>query len=459
MSEFMDKDFLLDTPTAKELFHSYAEDCPIIDYHNHLNTKDIAQARHFRNLTEVWLEGDHYKWRAMRAYGVPESLITGKETGDYEKFQAWAEVLPQLVGCPLYHWTHLELQRYFGIYEALTPESAPRIWEQTCEMLKGDDFDTVSLLKRQNVKVLCTTDDPADSLEWHKKIKEAGNLSFKVLPSFRPDRFLAVDSPAFKGAVSALEARNYSKIQNLDDLKESLCLSLDRFQNMGCKVSDHGFTDFPYGEGSGDAVFLKAMDGLPLTAQEVADYRGDMLRFLAGEYKKRGIAMQLHLGAVRNVRPTLYSTIGADAGGDSVGPTTSPMALGAFLGDLDRAGTLPHTILYNLNPADNIVLSTMAVDFAPEVQYGAAWWLNDTLRGIENQLDELMETGQLAKSIGMLTDSRSFTSFPRHEYYRRILCRKLGALVAQGLYPNDVATLGNIVENVCCHNAENFFGF
>ena len=456
---FMDKDFLLDTPAARTLFHDYAEACPIIDYHNHLNTKDIAQARHFRNLTEIWLEGDHYKWRAMRACGVPESLITGKETDDYAKFLAWAEVLPQLVGCPLYHWTHLELQRYFGITDLLTPETAPAIWAQTCEMLKGDGFDTVSLLKRQNVKVLCTTDDPADSLEWHKKILDDGNLPFRVLPSFRPDRFLAADAPAFLPALAQLEARNGGKIRTLDDLKASLSKSLDRFQSVNCKVSDHGFTDFPYGRGSGEAAFRKALAGEPISAEEIADYRGDLLRFLGGEYKRRGIAMQLHLGAIRNARPSLYAAVGADAGGDSVGPTTDPFALAAFLGDLDQAGDLPHTILYNLNPADNIVLSTMAVDFAPDVQYGAAWWLNDTLRGIENQLDELMETAQLPKSIGMLTDSRSFTSFPRHEYYRRILCRRLGRLVADGLYPDDTAALGKLVENVCAKNAEEFFGF
>ena len=459
MHQFMDKDFLLDTPAARTLYHDHAEACPIIDYHNHLNTKDIANARHFDNLAQIWLEGDHYKWRAMRACGVDESLITGKTTSDYEKFLAWAEVVPQLAGCPLYHWTHLELQRYFGITETLTPESAPRIWEKTREMLKGDGFDTVSLLMKQNVKVLCTTDDPADSLEWHRKIKDEGKLSFKVLPSFRPDRFLSVEAPAFRGAVAQLEERNGKKISSLDDLKTSLTISLDRFADVGCRVSDHGFSEFPYGKGSGDAVFTKAMAGEALTAEEIADYKGDLMRYLGAEYKKRGIAMQLHLGPIRNVRPSLYETLGPDAGGDSVGPTTDPFAISAFLGDLDKAGNLPHTVLYNMNPADNIVFSTMAVDFAPDVQFGAAWWLNDTLRGIENQIDELMETGQLAKSIGMLTDSRSFTSFPRHEYYRRILCRHIGRLVEDGLYPEDMQTLGTIVENVCCRNAEEFFGF
>ena len=456
---FMDKDFLLDTPVARTLFHDYAESCPIIDYHNHLKTEDIANARNFDNLTQIWLEGDHYKWRAMRSCGIEEKYITGNETDDYAKFLKWAEVLPQLAGCPLYHWTHLELQRYFGIYEQLTPQTAPAIWEKTCEMLKGDGFDTVSLLEKVNVKVLCTTDDPADSLEWHKLIKEERNLSFKVLPSFRPDRFLSPEAPAFKDALTQLEARNGIAIQTIDDLKASLAVSLDRFADVGCKVSDHGFADFPYGRGTGNAAFDKAIAGEIPTEEEIADFRGDMLRFLGAEYYKRGIAMQLHLGPIRNVRPSTYARLGADAGSDSVGHTTDPFAVGAYLGDLDAAGTLPHTILYNLNPADNTVLSTMTVNFAPEVQYGAAWWLLDTIRGISNQIDELMETGQLAKSIGMLTDSRSFTSFPRHEYYRRILCRRLGALVADGMYPEDIETLGTIVTNVCGKNAVEFFGF
>ncbi len=456
---FMDKNFLLSTDVAVDLYHSYAENCPIIDYHNHLSTPDIASRRRFHNLTEIWLECDHYKWRAMRSCGVDESLITGQKTSDYEKFLAWAEVLPQLVGCPLYHWTHLELQRYFGITKLLTPESAPDIWEQTCEMLKGSGFDAVSLLEKQKVKVLCTTDDPADSLEWHLKIAREQNLSFAVLPSFRPDRFLTVeDGNAFRTALSRLAQRSGGEISSLEDLKEALARSLDRFQQAGCKVSDHGFSHFSYGQGRGDGAFEKAVKGKTLTPQEVADYKGDLLRFLGREYAKRGIAMQLHLGPIRNVRPSLYAALGADAGGDSVGLTVDPFDLGAYLGDLDRENALPNTILYNLNPADNIVLSTMAVNFAPKVQYGAAWWLNDTLRGIRNQLDELMETGQLAKSVGMLTDSRSFTSFPRHEYFRRILCARLGELVATGQYPDDRTRLGQLVENVCWKNAKEFFG-
>ncbi len=458
MGTFMDKDFLLDTPAAVELYHTYAEKCPIIDYHNHLSTKDIAEARSFRNLAEIWLEGDHYKWRAMRSCGVDEAYITGDKP-DEEKFYAWAKVVPRLAGCPLYHWTHLELQRYFGITETLTPESAPGIWEKTCEMLAQPGYDTVSLLEKQNVRMLCTTDDPADSLEWHKLIADERDYSFQVLPSFRPDRFLNVEAEPFRTAVASLAESEGMAIGSLAELKRALSHSLDRFAAAGCKVSDHGFSRFVYGCGdSAAAAFDKAMAGEALTAAQIADYKGELLRYLGSEYQKRDIAMQLHLGAVRNANPRLFASIGADAGGDSVGPITDPLDLVSLLKDLCEAG-MPHTVLYNLNPSENAVLSTMAVDFAPMVQFGAAWWFNDTMRGMNAQLDELMDTGLLSKSVGMLTDSRSFTSFPRHEYYRRILCAKLGRLVASGQYPEDLVTLGQIVEDICCNNAVEFFGF
>ena len=427
MSAFMDRDFLLDTPMARALYHGYAARQPIFDYHNHLSPRDIAEHRRFRDLTELWLEGDHYKWRAMRACGVAEREITG-DAAPYEKFLAWAKVLPRLVGSPLYHWTHLELQRYFGITEPLTGDSAERIWQQTREQLRGDGYDTVSLLARMNVRVLCTTDDPADDLAWHRRIAADESIPFRVLPSFRPDRYLAdPKGPAAKALCDRYGA---------SDLDEALEAALDYFCRNGCLVSDHGFGDFPYGK---DAEFSRRM------------------RRLGAAYAKRGVAMQLHLGPIRNVSPRLYGLLGPDAGGDSVGRTADPVALGTFLGDLEREGNLPRTVLYNLNPAESTVLSTLAATFAPRVQYGAAWWFNDHLRGMEAQLDELMETGALSASVGMLTDSRSFTSFVRHEYFRRILCRKLGRLVEEGLYPDDEATLGELVRGVCYENAAGFF--
>lgn len=428
MNKFMDKDFLLDTETARILYHDHAEDQPIFDYHNHLSPKDIAEHRRFNDLTELWLEGDHYKWRAMRANGVDEKYITG-DAGAYEKFEKWAEVVPLLAGSPLYHWTHLDLQRYFGIEDTLSPDTARDIWDKTSDMLAGDGFDAVSLLCRMNVKVLCTTDDPGDTLEWHKIIAEDPEIPFKVYPSFRPDRYISDPSGE--------AARKLCAKYGADDLNDALERALDFFCENGCIVSDHGFGEFPY-----------------VSDPELAE----RMRFLGRAYAERGIVMQLHFGAIRNNSPRLMRLKGVDAGGDSAGRTTDPYDIGSFFGDLEKNGHLPKSIVYNLNPADNTVFSTMAVNFAPYVQYGAAWWLNDHIRGIEAQTDELMETGALAASVGMLTDSRSFTSFVRHEYYRRIVCRKLGRLVQEGMYPDDTEMLGQIIRNICYGNAERFFG-
>ena len=420
MKSFMDRDFLLNGDTAKTLFHEYAQPCPIIDYHSHLSPKDIAERRVFKNLTELWLSADHYKWRGMRACGVNEEYVSGGAP-DYERFLAWAAVVPQLAGSPLYHWTHLELQRYFGIYEPLTPKTAPEIWHIAEEKLKT--LDSVTLLEMQNVRISCTTDDPFDTLEYHRAIAADKSIGLKVLPSFRPDKYIVPETSGY---------------ESLDALKAALSTALDKFQSLECKVSDHGFSHFCYVPGTPEA---------------------ELLLWLGGEYCRRGMVMQLHLGPIRNQSPRIMQRLGADAGADSVGLTTDPFMLGAFLGDLEKAGALPRTILYNLNPADNMVLSTMAANFAPRVQYGAAWWFNDTIRGMERQIDELMETNQLAKSVGMLTDSRSFSSFPRHEYYRRILCNKLGRLVENGEYPNDIDALGAIVKGVCYDNPKSFFGF
>lgn len=426
MKAFMDKDFLLTTDTAKQLFHGYAEKMPVFDFHNHLSPKDIAEHRRFRNLTELWLETDHYKWRAMRANGIEEELITGNAE-DYDKFAAWASVVPMLIGSPLYHWVHMELQRYFGIYDALSPAAARSIWERSEKALQGEGFDAVSLLKKMQVKTLCTTDDPIDDLKWHKKIREDVSIPFRVLPSFRPDKYLAGDEKTDHALCEKYDT---------DNIFKALSKALDHFSANGCKVSDHGFTRFAYGT---DAILTERMD------------------FLGREYAKRGIVMQLHLGAIRNTSPRLLKAIGPDAGADSIGYTTDPTALAAFLGNLENDGLLPRTMLYNLNPSDSRSIATMAGNFAPTVQYGPAWWFNDHLRGIREQLDELMETNSLAASVGMTTDSRSFTSFVRHEYYRRILCQRFGELVESGQYPNDMVLLGTIVQDVTFRNAERLF--
>lgn len=427
MSRLIGNDFLLDTPAARRLYHEYAEDQPIFDYHNHLSPRDIAEHRHFNDLAELWLETDHYKWRAMRANGVDERYITG-DAEPYEKFEAWARVLPQLVGSPLYHWTHLELERYFGINDTLCPENAKLIWDETSELLKMDGFDAVSLLNKMDVRFICTTDDPIDDLKWHWMIAEDESIGFKVCPSFRPDRYLSKPD----GEKASDLMRKYGA----DDLDSALERALDHFCENGCIISDHGPSLFQYRDDPGLAKRMRA---------------------LGKAYNERGIVMQLHYGAIRNNSPKLSETIGADAGGDSVGKSANPYDIAAFLGDLEAEGNLPKTIIYNLDPADNTVFSTMAGNFAPRVQYGAAWWFNDTIRGIEAQIDELMETGALAASVGMLTDSRSFTSFVRHEYYRRILCRKIGRLVQEGMYPEDMDTLGGIVKRICYDNAAGFF--
>ena len=460
MKAFMSEEFLLSTETARRLFHDYAEACPIYDYHNHLSPADIFHRRRYENLTQLWLEGDHYKWRCMRICGVPETFITG-DAPEYDKFLAFARILPRLIGNPVYHWAHLELQRYFGIYTPLTEATAPAIWQQTCEKLQQEGFDAVSLLNRMQVKVLCTTDDPADDLQWHRALAADKDMPFRTLPSFRPDRFLHIDQPAFSAALAQLGAR-YGTVTDWDSLLAALRKALDFFCETGCRVTDHGFIRFRYAVGDPAPVLAKALRGEALTGTELSIYQGALLRFLAGEYARRDLAMQLHLGPIRNNSPKLMACKGADAGGDSIGSATDPFLLSAFLGDLERENTLPKTILYNLNPADSAMLSTMAVNFAADggkVQYGAAWWLLDHIRGISDQLDQLMETGLLSGSVGMLTDSRAFTSFVRHEYFRRILCDKLGKLVENGEYPCDWDTLGTLVENICCKNAQAYFGF
>jgi len=459
MKEFMNEEFLLTNEVAGKLFHEHAENCPIIDYHNHLSPKDIFGRRRYENLTQLWLEGDHYKWRCMRVCGVPEEYVTGNAP-EWDKFLQFAQIMPRLIGSPVYHWAHLELQRYFGIHTPLTGDTAKEIWDQTCSMLQGEGFDAVSLLDKMQVKILCTTDDPADTLEWHEKLAGEG-LPFQTLPSFRPDRFLHIDQPAWRTALKQLGDR-YGEVTDWNSLLAALGRSLDFFCEVGCRVTDHGFIRFRYAVGDPVPVMEKALEGGTLTGEEISVYQGALLRFLAGEYARRGLAMQLHLGPIRNNSPKLLGSFGADAGGDSIGAATDPFLLGAFLGDLERADALPKTILYNLNPADSAMLSTMAVNFAADgakVQYGAAWWMLDHIRGISDQLDQLMETGLLSGSVGMLTDSRAFTSFVRHEYFRRILCNKLGAMVERGEYPCDLEALGGMVEDICWRNAVNYFGF
>ncbi|MBQ9991810.1 MAG: glucuronate isomerase [Firmicutes bacterium] len=461
MKPFMNEEFLLSTETASKLFHEYAENCPIIDYHNHLSPQDIFKRRHYENLTQLWLEGDHYKWRCMRVCGIPEKYITG-DAPEWEKFFRFAQIMPRLIGNPVYHWAHMELQRYFGINTPLNEETAQDIWDKTCNMLSSEGFDAVSLLAKMQVKILCTTDDPADDLQWHLKLKADSTIPFHTLPSFRPDRFLHIDQKVqWQTAIEQLASR-YGAISDWQSMLSALSKSLDFFCEAGCRVTDHGFIHFRYANGDPLPVMQKALAGEALTENEIAIYQGALLRWLAGEYHRRELAMQMHLGPIRNNSPKLFASFGADAGGDSIGAATDPFLLSTFLSDMERSDQLPKTILYNLNPADSAMLATMAVNFAADgakVQYGAAWWLLDNINGINKQLDQLMETGLLSGSVGMLTDSRAFTSFPRHEYFRRILCNKLGKLVENGEYPCDMKHLGKLVEDICWQNAVHFFNF
>lgn len=461
MIEFMDRDFLLHSETAKKLFHSYAEDLPIYDYHNHLSAKDIFLRRRFDDLSQLWLEHDHYKWRCMRACGVDEDHISGS-AGGYEKFLALAQTAPKLIGNPVYHWMHLELRRFFGIATPLEPGSAKYIWEKSKSLLSRDGFDSVSLLKRANVAVLCTTDDPADDLEWHIRLAVDPGIGFKVLPSFRPDRFLDIASPGFITACMELGKR-YGEINDWDSLTGALAKSLEHFISIGCRLSDHSFSDFRYiSADAPDAIVKKALCGSRLSREEVCQYQSALMLRLAKEYSDHDIAMQLHLGALRNNSPFLFSRIGPDAGADSIGGSISPAMPGRFLHDLELAKKLPKTILYNLNPADSAAFATMAVNFCANnagVQYGAAWWMLDNIHGISSQLRLLMETGLLSGSIGMLTDSRSVTGMVRHEYFRRILCNRIAGIVQRGEYPNDIEFLGHMVEDICFKNAVKYFKF
>jgi len=462
MKDFMGADFMLSTPAAQILFEDYAKVMPIYDYHNHLSPKEIYEKKRFANITEAWLGGDHYKWRAMRVCGIDEAYITG-DADDYEKFEKWAYTVQRIPGNPLYHWVHLELQRYFDIDEPFGPGTAKAIWDTCNAKLAQPEFNAVGLLKQMDVRTLCTTDLPSDTLEWHRKIAEDDTIPMKVLPSYRPDGLLHIDSPDWSGYIERMEARYGVKIDDFEALKHAIALSIAHFKKAGCVISDHAFTELTYASvGDPYAIFKKARAGETLTPQEAAQYKGALMRYLAGQYCENHMAMQLHLGAQRNNNSHMMKRLGPDTGYDSIGKPTDPTQLGALLDDLNRAGNLPRTILYCLNPADNPMLATMAVNFASQeipgkVQFGSAWWFLDSNRGMRSQLDELMETGLISTFVGMLTDSRSFLSFPRHEYFRRILCDKLGALIENGGYPRDLLTMGGIIQDICYRNAVRFF--
>ncbi|MFD1175276.1 glucuronate isomerase [Paenibacillus puldeungensis] len=463
---FLGKHFLLNSKAAKVLYHQYADNMPIVDYHCHLSPQEIYENKTFRNLTEAWLGGDHYKWRVMRACGVEEKLITG-EASDYDKFLAWAKVVPQLLGNPLYHWTHLELQRFFGMDELLNEQTAPAIWEKANTMLRGEGFGARDLITKSHVKVLCTTDDPVDSLEFHLKIKDLPEFQTKVLPSFRPDQALEINRDSFRPWVSKLEAATGKPIREYSELLEALNERIDFFHQAGGRLSDHALDTVEYEETALEEatdIFAKALEQGQVSREDARKYKSYTMLFLSKQYAARGWVMQLHIHALRNINTVMRDRLGPDHGYDAIydGPLAAPLA--GFLNSLEREGALPKTVLYSLNRNDYPVLASIMGSFQGggvpgKIQLGTAWWFNDHKDGMLEQMTTLGNFGVLARFIGMLTDSRSFLSYTRHEYFRRLLCDVLGDWVERGEAPKDLSLLGKMVKDICYHNALEYFAF
>ncbi|MBK9336285.1 MAG: glucuronate isomerase [Lewinellaceae bacterium] len=467
MKPFLDQNFLLHTPAAQRLFHEFAAQMPIIDYHNHLPPQQIATDHRFENLTQVWLYGDHYKWRAMRAQGISEAYCTGAAS-DWEKFEKWAETVPYTIRNPLYHWTHLELQRYFGIKELLSPKTARAIYEQAGEQLRTPEFSVQNLLRKMNVRALCTTDDPTDSLEWHRQIAADPATGFQVLPAFRPDKAMAVEDPAaFNAWTDDLAAAAGTTISDYDSFLSALKNRHDFFAQHGCTLSDHGLEQLyatPYSLSEIKSAFLKIRSGQHLDPAETLKIKSALIYEFALWDHEKGWVQQYHLGALRNNNSRASRRLGPDTGWDSIGDFRQGQPLARFLDRLDADDRLAKTILYNLNPADNELMATMIGNFndgsvAGKVQFGSAWWFLDQKDGMEKQINALSNMGMLSRFVGMLTDSRSFLSYPRHEYFRRTLCNLLGHEIEQGELPDDVEWIGEIVRDICYRNAEAYFGF
>ncbi len=456
MKTIINDNFLLEGKWAEKLYHEYAEGMPIIDYHCHLDPKWIAEDHRFSDIGELMLSGDHYKWRAMRSFGIPEELITGNASWR-EKFRAFARTLEYCIGNPLYHWTHLELCRYFGIDETLTEESADRIFDRASALLREDGYSARGLIARSGVKVVCTTDDPMDSLEYHRAIAKS-DFATRVLPTYRPDKAVNIHKETF------LPYINNMGVKTLDELKAVLVLTLDKFAECGCRLSDHGLDFVPYAEGDAAKVFKKALSGESITECERDIYMTDLLCFFAEEYARRGWCMQIHVGAIRNNSSRMYKRLGPDTGFDSIADTNVAEPLAKLLDSLDAEELLPKTILYSLNPKDYYVLATLMGCFQGDgvpskIQLGSGWWFCDQKDGMEEQLKGLGNLGVLGAFVGMLTDSRSFVSYPRHEYFRRILCNLIGGWVERGLYPADEKILGKIIRGICYENAKGYFNF
>ena len=467
MTPFMNEDFLLKTETARKLYHDHAAKMPIIDYHCHINPRDIYEDKRYDSITEVWLGGDHYKWRAMRSCGVAEYYITGEATSA-EKFQKWAEAIPNLIGNPLYHWTHLELQRYFGIYEPLNGKNAMEIYEKCNQILAQPDMSARGIIARSNVKLLCTTDDPADDLKWHEKMAADPTMPAIVLPAFRPDKAMRADKPDFPQYLQKLEAVVGYAINTMEDMRRALTERIDYFETHGCRTADHGLDYAFYVEASEEQlndIFARAKAGKGITWEEQLAYHTALLISCGKSYKKYDWVNQLHFGCIRDNSRKMHGKLGVDTGFDAINDQSNAMGLSRLLSAYEMSDALTKTIVYSLNPSDNGVVGTLIGCFQSDssipgrLQQGSAWWFNDHKPGMEAQMISLMSLGAFGTFNGMLTDSRSFLSYTRHEYFRRILCNLVGRMVEDGEYPADMAYLGQMIENISYNNTRKYFRF
>ncbi|HRR33703.1 MAG TPA: glucuronate isomerase [Kiritimatiellia bacterium] len=466
MKPFIHDDFLLENPAARELYHGYAEQMPIIDYHCHLPPAEVAQDKRWENMAQVWLGGDHYKWRAMRSNGVDERFITG-DASDREKFQKFAETMPYLLRNPLFDWSHLELARYFDIYDLLSPATAEAIWVTTAQRLAEPGFSARGLMARSNVRLVCTTDDPCDTLEHHAAVKASG-FNVQVLPTWRPDKALAIDRPAFWNAwLDRLEAASGQPVKSWDDLLNALQKRHDVFAAHGCLLSDYGLDTLyaePYLEAEIREIFTRVRQGGEATADETATFRSALLFEALAMDARSGWSAQIHYGALRNNNSRMFKALGPDTGFDSIGDWNVAVPMARLFDRLEQADALPRTVIYTLNPRDNEMIGTMIGNFqrgpvAGRMQFGSGWWFNDQRDGMLRQMEALSQLGLLSRFVGMLTDSRSFLSYTRHEYFRRILCHLLGSDMTAGRIPDDIPWAGEIVKDICYRNAVRYFGF
>lgn len=466
MKQFMDKNFLLQTETAQKLYFDYAAVTPVLDYHCHINPQEIYEDRRFDNITQVWLGADHYKWRFMRSCGVDERYITG-DASDKEKFLKWAEVLGKAIGNPLFHWSHLELQKYFHYHGVLNKNTAEEVWELCNKRLAEPDMTVRNIIRQSNVTLICTTDDPVDSLEWHKKIAEDDSFSVQVLPAWRPDRAMNIEKDSYPEYLAQLSEVSGVEIATFTDLCKALSIRMDFFDSMGCSVSDHGLAYVMYqpaGDAEVEAIFAKRLGGASLTHMEELQFKTAFMLFAGKEYAKRGWVLQLHYGCKRDNNTAMFDQLGPDTGFDCINSYGPSSELADYLNALNCDGGLPKTIIYSLNPNDNQAIGTILGCFqdsgaVAKIQQGSAWWFNDHKTGMQDQMISLASLGNLSGFVGMLTDSRSFLSYTRHDYFRRILCNLIGNWVENGEFPADYNMLGEIVTDICYNNAVRYFGF